>query len=337
MKAVVYEKYGGPEVLKLMDFDQPIPTKDEVLVKVMAVSVNSWDWDRLTGKPRIYRLISGISKPKLKILGADIAGIVESVGDNVTKLKIGDEVFGDLCEGHWGGFAQYACARESELFVKSPAMSFEEAAAFPQAGVMALQAIRDEKKLEAGNKILMNGAGGGVGSFIIQMARMNNLHVTAVDSADKLDFMQSLGADEVIDFRKEDFTRNGQQYDLIIDVVANRTLSNYSKSLRPGGVLSVVGGRVSTILKVALFGSIYKKKDGRILKILVHKPNKDLNYFNELFETGRVKPVIDKVFPLNQTSEALQYIGNAKVKGKAIVRPFETQPTGYLQITEKKG
>lgn len=324
MKAVIYEKYGGPEVLKLTEIEQPVPGKNEVLVKVRAASVNSWDWDRLTGKPHIYRLLSGIPRPKLQILGADIAGIVESVGEHVAKLKIGDEVYGDLCEGRWGGFAQYACARESELVMKSSSMSFEAAAAIPQAGVMALQAIRDQKKLKAGDKILMNGAGGGVGSFIIQMARMHDLHVTAVDSAGKLDFMQSLGADEVIDYRKEDFTKNGQQYDLIVDVVATRSLKEYANSLRPGGILSVVGGRVSTILNVALFGSFYKKKDGRRLKMLVHKPNKDLAFFNELFESGRVRPVIDKIFPLHETPRALDYLGNAEVKGKVIIEPFDT-------------
>ncbi len=319
MKAIVYEKYGLPEVLELKEVDRPEPGDGEILVKVHAASVNSWDWDRLTGEPKLYRLISGIRKPKLKILGADIAGTVESVGKNVKNFKPGDEVFGDLSDGKWGGFAEYAIARENELAIKSTSMSFEQAAALPQAGVMAFQALHDMKTIQSGDRVLMNGAAGGVGTILIQLAKNLGAHVTAVDSGEKLDFLKTLGADELIDYQKENFIKNRQQYDLIVDVVADRTLSEYQQSLNPKGIMVAVGGKISNLLKIALYSSIVLK-EGKKIRILSQKPNKYLGELKELFEKNKVKPVIDKIFPLHQTAEALQYIGDGKVRGKLIIR-----------------
>lgn len=320
MKAMVYEKYGSPDVLKLKEIDKPIARENEVLVKVKAASVNSWDWDRLTGKPYLYQLISGIGKPKLKILGSDVAGIVEEVGERVKKFKPGDEVYGDLSEGNWGAFAEYVCAPEKALVTKPSMMTFEEAAAIPQAGVMALQGIRDQRFINAGQKILMNGAGGGVGTFVIQLAKMQGAHVTAVDNTAKLEFLRSLGADEVIDYTKTDFTRNGQTYDLILDVVANKSVSEYLRALNSGGVYAMIGGKVSSILKCAFLGIFSGKKSGKKVGLLAHKPNKGLDYINELFNAGKLKPIIDKVFPLSETQDALQRIGDGKVMGKAVIK-----------------
>ncbi len=319
MKAIVYEKYGSSQNLKLTVVEKPVPGDDEVLVKVHAVSVNNWDWDRLTGRPYLYRLISGLSKPKLKILGADVAGTVETVGNNVTRFKPGDAVYGDLSEGNWGGFAEYALAKENYLTTKPISMSFEQAAAIPQAGVMAVQAILDQKEITQDNKILMNGAAGGIGTFVIQLAKMLGAHITTVDRGDKLDFLQVLGADTVIDYQKENFTKNGQTYDLIIDVVANQSISDYKRSLNATGAMSVIGGKITTVLKVALLGSMLSGKDQKI-SLLMHKPNKYLDHINELFESGKIKPVIDKIFPLEQTAKAIQYIGDGNVMGKVIIK-----------------
>ena len=320
MKAVTYNKYGDPSVLRLEEIPKPAHADDEVLVQVHAASVNNWDWDRLTGKPYLYRLISGISKPKLNILGADVAGIVDSVGKNVSRWKPGDEVYGDMSEGNWGGFAEYVVAKENALAKKPTSMSFEQAAAIPQGGVMAAQAILDVLPLNSQHKILMNGAAGAVGTFVIQLAKLIKVHITAVDSTEKLDFLMSLGADEVIDYKQEDFTAKGEKYDLIIDVVANRSIFDYKRTLTSTGVMSTVGGTIPTMLQIGLIGPLLSKKDGKKIGLLIHKPNKYLEYFNERFESNEVIPVIDKIFPLEKTHEALQYLGDGKVMGKVIVK-----------------
>lgn len=319
MKAMVYEKYGTPEVLHLQDVELPKIGGNEVLVKVHAASANNWDWDRLTGKPYLYQLISGIGKPKLKILGADVAGVVEKVGKSVTKFKPGDQVYGDLSEGNWGAFAEYVCAHEAALTIKPSKMTFEEAAAIPQAGVMALQGILDQRSIHPGDKVLMNGAAGGVGSFAIQLAKMLGAHVTAVDHSHKLEFMRGIGADEVIDYTSADFTRNGQQYDLILDVVANRSVSDYLQALAPGGSYAIIGGKILSILQIALFGRLSGKKHNKKIGVLAHKPNKGLEQINEFYISGKLRPIIDKVFPLSNTPEALQYLGDGKVMGKVII------------------
>lgn len=320
MKAIVYNKYGSPDVLRLQDIDKPVPKDDEVLVKVHAASINNWDWDRLTGKPYLYRLLSGISKPKLKVLGADIAGTVEKVGKNVTNFKVHDEVYGDMCEGNWGGFAEYVCANEKALIIKPPSMTFEQAAAIPQACVMALQGIQDQRQIKSGDKVLMNGAGGAVGSFAIQLAKIHGAHVTGVDGKHKLDFIKSCGADEVIDYTKENFTATGQQYDLILDVVANRSVSEYKHALSQNGVYAMIGGEIPTVLQVALLGPLISKKGGKKIGFLAHQPNKDLAYINKLFEDGKLTPKIDKVFTLQEVPEAFRYFEGGRFHGKIVVK-----------------
>lgn len=324
MKAVVYTKYGLPEVLHLRELKRPAPKDSEVLVKIYATSVNSWDWDLLTGKPYLYRLLFGLLKPKYNILGCDIAGRIEAVGKNVSKFKAGDEVFGDI-SGLWGGFAEYVCTPEDKLFLKPSFMNYEEAAAIPQAAVLALQSLTDIRPVKEGDKILINGAGGGVGTFAVQMAKSFGAHVTAVDKTGKLELLRSIGADYVIDCTKEDFTKNGQQYNLIIDVVSNRSVFEYKKSLLPEGILTMVGGTIPSLLQTGLGGPLMTRKGKKHFGLLVHKQNKNLNLINELIETGKVKPIIDKCFPLSQTPEALRYLGEGRVKGKVVVRVVDEE------------
>ena len=218
MKAIVCTKYGSPDVLQLKEVAKPIPEDNEVLVEVHAASVNDWDWGLLRGKPFLNRLLFGLLKPKIKILGSDIAGRVEAVGRNVKQFQPGDEVFGDISGCGWGGFAEYVCARENALALKPASMTFEEAAAVPQAAVLALQGLRDKGQIQPGQKVLINGAGGGVGTFAVQIAKSFGAEVTGVDSTRKLDMVRSIGADHVIDYTQEDFTQSGQRYDLILDV-----------------------------------------------------------------------------------------------------------------------
>jgi len=320
MKAVVYTKYGSPDVLQLKEVEKPIPKDDEVLIKIHAASINSWDWDMLTGRPLEYRLLSGILKPKkTKILGCDIAGRIETVGRNLKHFSPGDDVFGDLCEGYWGGFAEYVCARESELTLKPAGMTFEEAAATPQAGLLALQGLCDKREIRTGQRILINGAGGGVGTFAIQMAKSFGAEVTGVDSTGKLDMMSSLGADHVIDYTQEDFTKNGKIHDLILDVKTDRSIFEYRRALSSNGIYVTVGGRSARILQLVLLGSLISMTGSKKLALIMYKPNKDLNILTELFESGVIKPVVDKCFPLSETAEAFQYFGEGHFKGKVVI------------------
>ncbi|MBF0236101.1 MAG: NAD(P)-dependent alcohol dehydrogenase [SAR324 cluster bacterium] len=319
MKAIVYTQYGFHEELKLEDIEKPTPKEEEVLIKVYAVSINDWDWQLLQGIPFVNRVENGFREPKkIKILGSDIAGRIEAVGKNVKQFKVGDEVYGDL-SGNWGGFAEYVCARETALALKPASMTFEEAAAIPQAAMLAVQGLLDKGKLQQGQKILINGAGGGVGTFGVQLAKLFGAEVTGVDSAEKLDMMRSMGFDHVIDYKKEDFTRNGQCYDLILDNKMNRSLSEYLRALSPNGIYVVAGGDTAKIFQVFLFPliSMFSKKR---LCVVILKTNKDLAYMNELFEAGKVKPVIDdKSYTLSDVPEAFRYYGAGQHKGKVVI------------------
>lgn len=318
MKAMVYTKYGESDVLKLEEVAKPIPKDDEVLIKVHSASVNSWDWDLLRGKPFLSRL-GGPLKPPYNILGADIAGQVEAIGKDVESFRPGDAVFGDISGCGWGGFAEYVCAKEKALTQKPASMTFEEAASLPQASALALQAIGHHGMVQAGQRVLLNGAGGGVGTFALQLVNLQGAEVTCVDHTDKLDMLTSIGANHVIDYTKQDFTKMGRQYDLILDVVGNRSIFDYYRVLNSNGTFVMIGGLFLSILQVFLFGSLLSRADKK-MTVLVHKPNQDdQQTIKELVEAGHVKPVIDHCFPLGELSQALQYLGEGKAKGKIVV------------------
>ncbi len=316
MRAIVYERFGGPEVLHLEEVEKPVPGDGEVLVRVRAASVNSWDWDLLRGVPSILRL----GKPPHRTLGADIAGTVEQLGSHATGCQPGDEVFGDLSGCGWGGFAEYVCAPESVFAVKPARLSFEKAAAVPQAGVIALQALRDFGRLQPGQDVLINGAGGGVGLFAIQLARIFGAEVTGVDRADKLDTMRSLGAEHVVDFTREDFTRTGRRYDLIIDVAGGRTMLAYRRAMNTGGTLVLVGGAMWRLLVSIAVGAWLTLIRGIRVKILVHRPNrKDLQFLSGLIDAGKIDARVDRCFTLQDVPQAFRFFGEGHVRGKVVV------------------
>ena len=318
MRAIIRTEYGSPDVLQLKEVEKPAPADDEVLVKVHAASVNLSDWEGLRGKP-LYARLGGLFKPGDQILGSDIAGRVEAVGRNARQFQPGDEVYG-LMPGYSGGFAEYACAPEKALALKPAGMTFEAAATIPQAAVIALQGIRDQGQVQPGQKVLINGAGGGTGSFAVQLAKLYGAEVTGVDNTGKLDFMRSLGADHVIDYTREDFTRNGNQYDLILDVIAQRSVFAYQQALRPNGSCLVVGGSMATMFQVLLLGSRIGKAEGKSIRLLVVRPNtQDMLFMTGLCEARKVVPVIERSFSLSEGPEALRYLGEGRAKGKIVI------------------
>lgn len=318
MKAIVYTEYGPPDVLQLKEVAKPVPTDDELLIKVHAVSLNRSDWEGLIGKP-LYARIGGLRRPGHPILGSDIAGRVETVGKANSQFQPGDEVFGEMW-GYHGGFAEYVCTRGKAWALKPAGLTFEQAAAIPQAGVIALQGIRTKGQVQPGQNVLINGAGGGAGSFAIQLAKLYGAEVTGVDNMGKLDFMRSLGADHVIDHTRQDFTKNGKQYDLILDVIAHRSAFAYRRALKPDGMYFAVGGSVVTFLQILLVGPWIRRNTGRSIQILaVQRNREDLLQITELCETGKIIPVIDRRYPLSQVPEALRYLGEGRAKGKVVI------------------
>ena len=318
MKAIVYTTYGSPDVLQLKEVEQPIPEDDEILVKVRAVSVNRSDWEELIGKP-LYARLDGLLKPRHHILGSDVAGRVEAAGSNHTHFKPGDEVFGEMGNYH-GGFAEYVCTRANAWALKPAGLTFEQAAAIPQAGVIALQGLRDTGQLQPGQRVLINGAGGGAGSFTIQLAKFYGADVTGVDHTGKLGFMRALGADHVIDYTREDFTTNGKQYDLILDLSAHRSAVAYARALRPNGRYVAVGGSVMTLLQIVLVGPWIRRTTGRNIHILaVQRNRKDLECFTALCAFDTIVPPIDQRYPLSEVPAALRYLGEGRAKGKIVI------------------
>src|ERR671920_254688 len=318
MKAIVYTRYGPPEALQLKEVAKPAPKDDEVLIRVQAVSVNRSDWEGLRGKP-LYARIGGLLRPRQHILGSDIAGRVEMAGRNISRFQPGDEVFGDIL-GRLGGFAEYVCAPENRLALKPASMTFEEAAAIPQSAVIALQGIRDKGQLQPGQKVLVNGAGGGAGAIAVQLAKMYGAEVTGVDNTGKQDFIRSLGADHVIDFTQEDFTKNGEQYDLILDIVAHRSVFAYKRALKPNGSYFLAGGSVATILQILFLGPWIRRTTGKKIRVLAVRPNiEDLDFMKELIEAGKVTPVIDRTYPLSEVPEAMGYVGEGHAQGKVVI------------------
>jgi NADPH:quinone reductase-like Zn-dependent oxidoreductase len=319
MKAVVYDRYGPPEVLRVEDVPKPAPREDEVVVEVRASSINSWDWDLLLGTFQGRLGFMAFRKPKMKILGADIAGVVESTGAGVTRFRPGDAVFGDISGSGWGGFAEYAAVRGSVLAPKSEALGFDEAASLPQAGVLALQGLRNGQRTAA-KRVLINGAGGGVGTLAVQIATSRGAHVTGVDRAGKLPALRSLGADEVIDFEQSDFTRTGERYDVILDVSAGRSILANRRALAPAGRYVAVGGKTGSILGTLAVGPLLSMTGDRTTGVLVHRPNPDdLVALNDLVERGDVTPVIDGRYPLEQVPAALRRFGEGGVIGKLVI------------------
>ncbi len=318
MKAIVYTKYGTPDVLQFKEVEKPAPKDDEVLIKVHAASLNAYDWHALTADIFLVRLMGfGLLKPKNKILGADIAGRVEAVGRNATQFEPGDDVFGVIGRG---GFAEYACARENRLVSKPINLSFEEAAAVPMAALTALQGLRDKGRIQPGQKVLINGASGGVGTFAVQIAKSFGAEVTAVCSTGKMDTARSIGADQVIDYTKEDFTKNGQHYDLIFAANGYHPILDYRRALGPKGIYVVAGGTMAQMFQAMLLGPWIsmagsKKMGGVSAKV----KQDDLVFIKELLEAGRVRPVIGRRYPLSEVPEALQYLGEGHARGKVVI------------------
>lgn len=319
MKAIVCTHYGPPESLTLEEVPKPTPGDDEVLVKVHAASVTFSNLAFVSGKPFIARLTGlGFVKPATRIPGSDIAGRVEAVGRNVKKFVPGDGVFGDTSGCGRGGLAEYVCAPEHALAKKPANISFEEAAAVPEAALVALQALRDSGQVKSGQKVLIAGASGGIGSFAVQIAKYFGAEVTGVCSTRNMDMVRSLGADHVIDYTREDFTKNGQQYDLILATAGYRSVFDYRRALGPGGIYVATGGAMAQIFEGILLGP-FLSTGGKKMGSMLVEPNRDLDFMRELIEAGHVKPLIDRYYPLSQTAEAFRYYSEGHARGKVVI------------------
>ncbi len=322
MKAIVATKYGPPDILQLKEVEKPTPKDNEALVKVLAASLNAADFEYRRGVFIVRLLYRGLLKPKYTILGSDIAGRVEEVGGNVKQFRPGDEIWGDLSYPHgFGTFAEYVCIPENALRLKPASMTFEEAAAVPTAAVVALQHLLAKRPIQPGQKVLINGAGGGTGTFAVQIAKYFGAEVTGVDSTRKLDMLRSIGADHVVDYTQEDFTKNGQHYDLILDVVVRRSVFDYKRALSPKGICLFVGGSTTRVFLNWLLGALFSMIGSKKMGLGTWKPNKreDLEFLKELFEAGKVRPVIDRLYPLNEVAEAFRYLEEGHARGKVVI------------------
>jgi NADPH:quinone reductase-like Zn-dependent oxidoreductase len=314
MKAFIYEKYGPPERLRMAEVDKPAPNADEVLVKVLAASVNAADWHVLRGKPLFSRATLGLLRPKHRILGVDIAGQVQAVGSDVTRFKAGDQVYGNLLDHGYGGFAEYVAVPVGVLSSKPANLSFEEAAAVPMAAVTALQGLRHHGELQPTQRVLINGGTGGVGSFAVQLAKAYGPEVTAVTSTRNLDLVRSLGADHVVDYTTTDFVASGRRYDLILDTVGNRSVRDLKRALAEGGKAAVTGfTSVAKLLGVSLRGG----KD--VAQVSAHVTTKDLELLSELIEAGKVRPQIDRRYPFADIPAAIAYLEQGHARAKVVV------------------
>jgi NADPH:quinone reductase-like Zn-dependent oxidoreductase len=322
MKAIVNTQYGSPDILQFKEVARPTPQDNEVLVKVHAASVNAAELHLLRGKPFLMRLMGfGLLKPKHSILGSAMAGRVEAVGRNVTQFQAGAEIFGDLTKCGWGAFAEYVCASEDALALKPANVTFEQAAAVPLAAVTALQGLRAKGQIKLGQKVLIHGAGGGVGTFAVQLAKAFGAEVTAVCSTRNVDMVRSIGADQVIDYTQEDFTKNGQRYDFIFAVNGYHSIFDYKRALSPKGVYVMIGGSNAHLFQAMLLGPVISMTGSQKMGSMgVAKPNqKDLVFMKELLEAGKVVPVIDRRYPLHETAEALRYLEKGHAKGKVVI------------------
>jgi NADPH:quinone reductase-like Zn-dependent oxidoreductase len=319
MQAIVHSRYGPPDALKLNNINQPVITDGAVLVRVHAAAVGKGDWLTVKGLPYVARLRYGLRKPKHPVPGFDVAGRIEAVGPNVTRLQAGDEVFG-WCEG---SFAEYASVPQGQLAQKPTNLTFEQAAAVPISGFAALQALRDTGGVQPGQKVVIIGASGGVGSFAVQLAKAFGAEVTGVCSTQSVDMVRSIGADHVIDYTQQDFTRSGQRYDLILEMAGNRSLSDLRRALTPKGTLVLVGGSggrwfmgTGRTLRAVVLSPFVRQR----LRSFFSKPRgADLVVLKELIEAGKVTPVIDRAFPLSETAEAIRYVGERSTQGKTVI------------------
>ncbi len=320
MKAIIYNRYGSPDVLELKDIDMPVVTDDGVLVRVRASSVNPLDWHSMTGTPYLVRMGGGLRRPKDNRLGADFAGTVEAVGRDVTTFQPGDEVFGACA----GAFAEYVCARQDRMVIKPANLTFEQAAAVPVAALTALQGLRDKGRIQPGHKVLINGAGGGVGTFAVQMAKSFGADVTGVCSTRNVDMVRSLGADRVIDYTRQDFTRGGQRYDLMLDIAGTRSWSECKRVLAPRATVVIVGGPKTNRLLGPLghvvgmgLAALPGRRKAAFFITQMNQP--DLAAIRDLLEAGSVAPVVEKSYGLSEAAEALTYLGTGHAQGKLVL------------------
>jgi len=319
MKAIVYTKYGPPDVLQLKDIETPTPKDNEVLVKIHAVSLNAPDLDYLRG--RFFARFQGLRKPKFNILGSDISGRIEEIGRDIKQFQSGDEIIVNSFSCGFGALAEYVCVPENTLTLKPVSMTFEEASTLPSAAIIALQALRDKRQIQPGQKVLINGAGGGTGTFAVQIAKSFGAEVTGVDSAEKLEMLRSIGADHVIDYTQEDFTKNGQLYDFILDVIMHRSIFDYKRALSPKGICVIVGGSTGRIFKTMLLAPLLSLFGSKKVCIVGWKINKkeDLIFIEDLIVAGKVAPVIDRRYPLSETVKALRYLEEEPFLGKVVI------------------
>ncbi len=317
MKAMAWTRYGPPEDLELQEMNTPIPKDNEVLVKIHAASLNAGDLKMIRGDSFILRLMNGLRKPKHKILGDDIAGEVEAVGKSVKQFQPGDEVFG---VSNFGAFAEYGSFSEKYLAKKPASLTFEQAATIPMAAITALQGLRDKGQIQSGHKVLINGASGGVGTFAVQIAKYYGTEVTGVCSTSKMDMVRSIGADYVIDYTQEDFTKKSNHYDLILDVAAHHSIRDFKRALNPKGIYVCIGGTMSQFLQTMLLGPLITLRGNKKMRIGFGNPTKeDYEFLIELFEAGKVVPVIDKIYPLSEVPEALKYFEDGNALGKIVI------------------
>ena len=323
MQAVVLSRYGSPDQLRLAEVPKPEPGDGEALVRVHASAVNDWDWAYVRGRPYAYRLMFGLFKPRVAVLGAEAAGTVEAVGRGATTLQSGNRVYGDLSEAGFGGFAEYVAVREDALGRMPPGMTFAQAAALPHAAMLAVQGLVDVGRIQRGERVLINGAGGGVGTLGVQIAKQFDADVTGVDRDFKLDTLRSVGFDHVIDYREEDFTRSGRRYDLILDTKTNRSPLRYLRALAPGGRYVTVGGCLPRLPQIFALGPLIARATGKQMRVVALKPNKDLAYINELFENHGLRSVIDGPNPLADVPRAVRRFGEAQHIGKIVITVAE--------------
>jgi NADPH:quinone reductase-like Zn-dependent oxidoreductase len=319
MKAILLKKYGMPSDLEIGEAAKPVLNEGEVLVKVHAASINDWDWGLVRGKPFIIRLFFGLRKPKIQIPGIDISGTVEAVSDEVSSFTVGDEVYCDLSDSGCGGFAEYVCVSEKDLAKKPSNISHNDASALPHAGLLALQGLVEKGEVASGQRVLINGAGGGVGTLGIQILKPYGVEVTGVDSGEKLDLMKSMGFDSVMDYRKADFAAAGEKYDLTLDAKSTRSAFKIARSLKKGGKYITVGGSMVRLLEIVLIGRLISLFTGKKLSVLIHQPNKGLDRLSMLVEEGQIKSVLDGPYEFDKIPELIQYFGEGRHQGKIVV------------------